>query len=353
MEVLTSLNIQESSYVYTPNDLDNKHPITRGIAQSVAKSRERIAKIIEGKCDRLLVIVGPCSIHDENSAIEYAEKLAELNKMYKSHLEIVMRSYFEKPRTRNGWKGLIYDPYLNGTLAFNDGLKLSRKILKSINELGLSAATEFLEPLHANYLQDLVSWGAIGARTTECQLHRQMASGFPFPIGFKNGTDGNVDIATDAIVSAAAKHRYMSLDRDSRLSETTSIGNSCGHLILRGGKKPNYDEFSLQKARIALREAGITSNLIVDCSHGNSQKKHVNQLVVLEEMCRQLTNGCRYLAGVMLESFLVEGSQQINDCKTLTYGQSITDPCIGWKDTEAALEKLAEAAACRSHKNSI
>lgn len=345
-----NINSNDEKYIVTPNDLGVEFPISHHVFKQISESRSRISDIVEGESQRLLVIVGPCSIHDEQSAIEYAGKLAELNELYKGHLEIVMRAYFEKPRTRTGWKGLLYDPYLNGSPAFNEGLKLTRRVLTSINQLGLSAATEFLEPIHATYLQELISWGAIGARTTECQLHRQMASELPFPVGFKNGTNGNIDMAVDAIVSAAAKHTYLSLDRTGILSETTSMGNKRGHLILRGGIQPNYDELSLRKANMALREAKVIPNLIVDCSHGNCQKNFANQLVVLEELCRQISNGRHYIAGVMLESFLEEGSQPINSIKKLKYGQSITDPCIGWNDTASALDKLAEAVAVRSQR---
>ncbi|MBL4829494.1 MAG: 3-deoxy-7-phosphoheptulonate synthase [Aliivibrio sp.] len=342
-----NVDLNDENHIVTPDHFDIEFPIPYHILKHVSESRARISEIIEGKSQRLLVIVGPCSIHDEQSAIEYAGKLAELNELYKGHLEIVMRAYFEKPRTRTGWKGLLYDPYLNGSPAFNEGLKLTRRILISINKLGLSAATEFLEPIHATYLQELISWGAIGARTTECQLHRQMASELPFPIGFKNGTNGNLDIAVDAIVSAAAQHTYLSLDKAGILSETTSMGNERCHLILRGGIKPNYDELSLHKAKIALHEAKVIPNLIVDCSHGNSQKNAANQLVVLKDLCCQISNDGYYIAGVMLESFLEEGSQPIKSIKELKYGQSITDPCLNWKDTASALEKLADAVAVR------
>ncbi|MEF2482187.1 3-deoxy-7-phosphoheptulonate synthase [Vibrio mimicus] len=349
------IRLQKSNIrqIITPEELEKQIPLPFGIINQVNKSRGRISDIIEGRSRRILVIVGPCSIHDEKSAIEYAEKLSELSKIYSDDLEIVMRVYFEKPRTRIGWKGLIYDPYLNESSNFNDGICIAKRILINISKLGLSAGTEFLEPLHANYLHDLISWGAIGARTTESQLHRQMASSFRFPIGFKNGTNGNVDVAIDAIVSAASKHTFLSLSRSGTLSEVISSGNNLGHLILRGGIKPNYDEISIHKANKSLRVAEVNQNLLVDCSHGNCQKNYANQLVVLDELCRQISLGKNYIVGVMLESHLEEGSQPINRLENLKYGQSITDPCIGWKDTVIALKKLAEASATRSQRKTI
>ncbi|WP_108650384.1 3-deoxy-7-phosphoheptulonate synthase [Dongshaea marina] len=328
-------------------ELFNEFALSPEIATQISAARSRITDIVHGKDQRLLVVIGPCSIHDPTAALDYANRLAKLHHEYHDSLEIVMRCYFRKPRTTIGWTGLINDPKLDGSGDINLGLRTARKLMLSVCQLGLPTATEFLHPLTADYISDLVSWGAIGARTTESQIHREMASSIPCPIGFKNGTDGNIRIAIDAICAAAHSHPYCAADGEGRLAMFQSLGNPDGHLILRGGKVPNYHQEDIEQASAALARAEQPSRVMVDFSHGNSLKQFDKQLHVAEVIGAQLAEGNRNIAGVMVESFIKEGRQQLNLPHPLTYGQSITDGCIGWQDTERLIHQLADAARAR------
>lgn len=332
----------------TPAELVSAHPITDEVAGKIEQSRRQIEDILTGKDSRLLVVVGPCSVHDTDAAIEYAEKLASIQKRYSNQLLIVMRTYFEKPRTVVGWKGLITDPNLDGSYALETGLNKARKLLLDINKLGLATATEFLDMITGQYIADLISWGAIGARTTESQIHREMASALSCPVGFKNGTNGNVKIAIDAIRASKASHYFYSPDKNGRMTVYRTSGNPFGHIILRGGDKgPNYDSTSIESACQQLSDVELPKRLVVDFSHANCQKQHKRQLDVAKDICRQIESGSTYIAGIMAESFLVEGNQPMDDLENLTYGQSITDPCLSWEDTQVMLEMLANAVKKR------
>ncbi|MFP1917430.1 3-deoxy-7-phosphoheptulonate synthase [Lonsdalea quercina] len=331
----------------TPDQLIGLLPMTPDVAETVTTSRAHIENILSGRDPRLLVILGPCSLHDPESALTYARRLAELRTRYHHRLEIVMRAYFEKPRTVVGWKGLIADPDLNGTFQVNKGLTLARQLLLEINKLGLPTATEFLDIVTGQYIADLISWGAIGARTTESQIHREMASALSCPVGFKNGTNGNIRIAIDAIRSAQAPHMFLSPDKQGRMSVYRSSGNPYGHLIMRGGETPNYHAEDVAQACQQLASFSLTPRLIIDFSHGNCQKQHRRQKEVALSICGQIAEGTTAIAGVMIESFLVEGAQPSLNPATLTFGQSITDPCLGWEDSERVLAQLAEAVSHR------
>ncbi|MFP1921715.1 3-deoxy-7-phosphoheptulonate synthase [Lonsdalea quercina] len=331
----------------TPDQLIGLLPMTPDVAETVTTSRAHIENILSGRDPRLLVIIGPCSLHDPESALTYARRLAELRTRYHHQLEIVMRAYFEKPRTVVGWKGLIADPDLNGTFQVNKGLTLARQLLLEINKLGLPTATEFLDIVTGQYIADLISWGAIGARTTESQIHREMASALSCPVGFKNGTNGNIRIAIDAIRSAQAPHMFLSPDKQGRMSVYRSSGNPYGHLIMRGGETPNYHAEDVAQACQQLASFSLTPRLIIDFSHGNCQKQHRRQKEVALSICGQIAEGTTAIAGVMIESFLVEGAQPSLNPATLTFGQSITDPCLGWEDSERVLAQLAEAVSHR------
>ncbi|MFP1927528.1 3-deoxy-7-phosphoheptulonate synthase [Lonsdalea quercina] len=331
----------------TPDQLIGLLPMTPDVAETVTTSRAHIENILSGRDPRLLVIIGPCSLHDPESALTYARRLAELRTRYHHRLEIVMRAYFEKPRTVVGWKGLIADPDLNGTFQVNKGLTLARQLLLEINKLGLPTATEFLDIVTGQYIADLISWGAIGARTTESQIHREMASALSCPVGFKNGTNGNIRIAIDAIRSAQAPHMFLSPDKQGRMSVYRSSGNPYGHLIMRGGETPNYHAEDVAQACQQLASFSLTPRLIIDFSHGNCQKQHRRQKEVALSICGQIAEGTTAIAGVMIESFLVEGAQPSLNPATLTFGQSITDPCLGWEDSERVLAQLAEAVSHR------
>jgi len=331
----------------TPQALADKLPISPSVAQHVMESRKRIEKIISGEDQRLLVVVGPCSIHDIEAAIDYAGKLSVLREKYQDRLEIVMRTYFEKPRTVVGWKGLISDPELNGSCRVNDGIELARKVLLTVNQLGIPTATEFLDMVIGQYIADLISWGAIGARTTESQIHREMASALSCPVGFKNGTDGNTRIAIDAIRSSRTSHMFLSPDKKGQMTIYRTAGNPYGHVIMRGGKKPNYHADDLEQACLNLAEFDLPQRLVVDFSHGNCQKQHRRQLEVAEDICQQIISGSTAIAGIMAESFLVEATQPIVHGKPLIYGKSITDPCLSWEDTETLLSMLAQATNSR------
>ena len=314
-------------------------PISEAAADLVVRTRQEISDLVHGKDNRLLVIIGPCSIHDPKAALEYAERLLPLRKKYEKELLIVMRVYFEKPRTTVGWKGLINDPHLDGTFDINFGLRQARKLLLNLNEMGMPASTEFLDMITPQYYADLISWGAIGARTTESQVHRELSSGLSCPVGFKNGTDGNLKIAIDAIGAASHPHHFLSVTKTGHSAIVQTAGNSDCHVILRGGKEPNYDSSHVTAAAEACEKAGVPSKLMVDFSHANSRKDFKRQMEVAADIANQLRNGEDHIMGVMVESHLVEGRQD----KPVTYGQSITDACIGWPDTEALLAELAEA----------
>lgn len=332
----------------SPAQINQAHPITPEIALHIAQARKAIEAILTGQDDRLLVIVGPCSIHDPVAALDYAQRLAKLQQKYQANLMLVMRTYFEKPRTVVGWKGLITDPNLDGSYALEAGLHKARELLLAINQLGLPTATEFLDMITGQYIADLISWGAIGARTTESQIHREMASALSCPVGFKNGTNGNVKIAIDAIRAAQASHYFYSPDKQGRMTVYRTQGNPFGHIILRGGDQgPNFDAASVAHACFSLEQHQLPTRLIVDFSHANCQKQHKKQLAVAQDIAQQLSNGSQFIAGIMAESFIVEGQQSMNNPAQLTYGQSITDPCLGWDDTCILLDLLAQAAQTR------
>ncbi|VEB98349.1 Phospho-2-dehydro-3-deoxyheptonate aldolase, Phe-sensitive [Cedecea lapagei] len=327
----------------TPAELTERFPVSADVAQHVTAARRRIEKILTGEDKRLLVIVGPCSIHDLDAAMDYARQLRTLRDKHQDRLEIVMRTYFEKPRTVVGWKGLISDPDLNGSYRINHGLEQARRLLLQVNELGVPTATEFLDMVTGQYIADLISWGAIGARTTESQIHREMASALSCPVGFKNGTDGNTRIAVDAIRAARASHMFLSPDKQGQMTIYQTSGNPYGHIIMRGGKQPNYHAEDIAAACDTLSAFDLPEHLVIDFSHGNCQKQHRRQLEVCEDVCTQIRNGSRAIAGIMAESFLKEGTQQIVAGQPLTYGQSITDPCLNWEDTETLVAMLAQA----------
>ncbi|KHN53638.1 phospho-2-dehydro-3-deoxyheptonate aldolase [Dickeya fangzhongdai] len=347
MQPTDELRSERLASLMTPHELLTALPLTPDVADTVIASRARIERILSGQDRRLLVIIGPCSIHHIDSAREYAQRLAALRTTYQHRLEIVMRTYFEKPRTVVGWKGLIADPLLNGSFLINEGLTQARQLLLDINALGLPTATEFLDIVTGQYIADTISWGAIGARTTESQIHREMASALSCPVGFKNGTDGNVRIAVDAIRAARARHMFLSPDKHGRMTVYQTHGNPFGHIILRGGKTPNYEEQHIAEACAALREFALPERLVVDFSHGNSQKQFQRQLTVAQAVCDQIRSGAGAIAGVMAESFLVEGTQPLHHPDQLTYGQSITDACLGWQDSERLLSMLADAVDSR------
>lgn len=327
----------------TPQTLADEFPISAKVAENVTASRKRIEQILSGQDPRLLVIVGPCSIHDIDAAIEYATKLNALRERHQDRVEIVMRTYFEKPRTVVGWKGLISDPNLDNSCQVNTGIRLARKLLIEVNQLGLATATEFLDMVTGQYIADLISWGAIGARTTESQIHREMASALSCPVGFKNGTDGNINIAIDAIRAAKAQHMFLSPDKNGQMTIYQTSGNPHGHVIMRGGKQPNYSAGDLAAACDKLRKFELPEHLVVDFSHGNCQKIHRRQLEVARDIAEQIKDGSTAISGIMAESFLVEGTQKVSSEQPLVYGQSITDPCLGWDDTEQLIEILAQA----------
>ena len=318
-------------------------PISDAATELVVQTRQEIADLVHGKDNRLLVIIGPCSIHDPKAAIEYAQRLLPLRQKYAKELLIVMRVYFEKPRTTVGWKGLINDPHLNGTFDINFGLRQACKLLLELNNMGMPASTEFLDMITPQYYADLISWGAIGARTTESQVHRELSSGLSCPVGFKNGTDGNLKIAIDAIGAANHPHHFLSVTKTGHSAIVHTSGNPDCHVILRGGKEPNYDSSHVKAAAEQLTQAGVTPKLMVDFSHANSRKDYKRQMEVAEDVAQQIRNGEQNIMGVMVESHLVEGRQD----QPVTYGQSITDACIGWDSTEQLLALLAEANRIR------
>jgi len=330
-----------------PAHLIREFPCTTQVSETVSHSRQSIHRILHGQDDRILVIIGPCSIHDPKAALEYAQRLVIERQRYLADLEIVMRVYFEKPRTTVGWKGLINDPDLDNSFNINKGLRLSRELLLNINELGLPAATEFLDMISPQYTADFIAWGAIGARTTESQVHRELASGLSCPVGFKNGTDGNIKIAVDAIKSAQHPHSFLSVTKGGHSAIVTTRGNEDCHVILRGGKIPNYDASSVQAAAEEIAKAGLAQRLMIDCSHANSSKKHENQILVAAEVAQQIAKGDSRLMGVMVESHLLAGRQDLVPGKPLVYGQSLTDACINWEDSLTVIETLAQGVRQR------
>lgn len=345
------LRIKSITEVQPPQELHSSFPITDTASQTVYDSRQQIHNILSGRDDRLLVVIGPCSIHDPDAAREYATGLKEQLDKHREDLLIVMRVYFEKPRTTVGWKGLINDPDLNGSFEINKGLGIARSLLIDLNTMGLPCATEFLDLISPQYISDLISWGAIGARTTESQGHRELASGLSCPIGFKNGTDGGFKIAVDAIRAANNPHIFMSLTKAGQSAIFETSGNQDCHVILRGGNDgPNYEAPFVKEAVDALKAAKVQDKLMIDCSHANSSKQHEKQLVVAESIKEQLETGCPHIMGVMVESNLIGGTQSIQPGKELTYGQSITDACIDWNDSQALLETLAQGVRARRQK---
>jgi 3-deoxy-7-phosphoheptulonate synthase len=325
-------------------------PITEEISTLVAASREEISRILNGADDRLLVVVGPCSIHDPEAALEYARLLKAHADRLRDDLRVVMRVYFEKPRTIVGWKGLINDPHLDGTFAINEGLHRARGFLLDVSRVGLPAGTEFLDPITPQFIADIVSWGAIGARTSESQVHRELASGLSCPVGFKNGTDGNVRIAMDAIRAAQAPHHFLSVTKAGHSAIVSTAGNEDCHIILRGGNRPNYDAANVDAAAKSLAEAGAPARIMIDCSHGNSGKDPSKQVEVGQNVSAQIAAGDARIVGIMVESHLKAGRQDLIPGKTLTYGQSITDACIGWEDTRTLIDSLADALRQRRVK---
>lgn len=342
------LRIKNITEVRPPRELHEQYPLTEVAAQTVYDTRQQIHNILAGRDDRLLVVIGPCSIHDTDAAREYAQKLKEQIEHYKDTLLIVMRVYFEKPRTTVGWKGLINDPELNESFEINKGLGLARELLRDVNDMGVPAATEFLDLISPQYIADLISWGAIGARTTESQGHRELASGLSCPVGFKNGTDGGFTIAVDAIRAANNPHIFMSMTKDGHSAIFETNGNEDCHVILRGGNNgPNYEAKYVADAVSQLQKANVEDKLMIDCSHANSSKQHERQLIIAESIAEQLAEGSPYIMGAMIESHLVGGRQDVNPGQPLTYGQSITDACVNWDDSITALETLAKGVEAR------
>ena len=341
------LRITHITEVTSPASLHTQYPLNATAANTVTQARQAIQHILHGQDDRLLVVIGPCSIHDPDAALEYAKKLCTVREQYAGELEIVMRVYFEKPRTTVGWKGLINDPHLDESFDINTGLGIARQLLLDINSQGLPAGTEFLDLISPQYVADLISWGAIGARTTESQGHRELASGLSCPVGFKNGTDGTIKIAVDAIGAAERPHVFMSLTKQGHSAIFNTAGNPDTHIILRGGKRPNYDQESVEAAMQTLEKAQLRPNIMIDFSHANSHKQPARQKQVAEDVAHQIAAGNRSIFGVMIESHLVEGKQSLNKDQPLTYGQSITDGCIGWEDSVPILKQLAAAVRQR------
>ncbi|CAL4319643.1 3-deoxy-7-phosphoheptulonate synthase [Buchnera aphidicola] len=331
----------------TPSELAKKYAITSDIMDNVIITRQNIARIMTGEDLRLLVVIGPCSVHDPIAAVEYAHRLCELRKKYQDRLEIIMRTYFEKPRTVVGWKGLISDPDLNGSFRVNHGLSVARKLLLDINSLGMPAATEFLDMVIGQFIADLISWGAIGARTTESQIHREMASALSCPVGFKNGTDGNIRIAIDAIRAVKARHLFLAPNKDGQMTINHTSGNPYGHVIMRGGRTPNYHAHDIDLAIKYLREFNLLEYLMIDFSHGNCLKEHIRQKDVAKSISKQISQGSKFIFGVMIESFLEEGFQTVKENKPLIYGKSITDACLNWEDSVLIIKQLADAVDTR------
>ncbi|VAW95539.1 2-keto-3-deoxy-D-arabino-heptulosonate-7-phosphate synthase I alpha [hydrothermal vent metagenome] len=339
--------IKSVSEVVAPAKLHDSLPITDEASDTVFNTRAAIHQVLHGVDDKLVVIVGPCSIHDTKAAKEYALRLLELKKQYQNELIIVMRVYFEKPRTTVGWKGLINDPELNGSFQINKGLRLARELLLDLNNMGIPAGTEFLDLITPQYFADLISWGAIGARTTESQVHRELASGISCPVGFKNGTNGNLRVAVDAMRAVQDPHIFLSVTKQGHSAIFSTTGNTDCHVILRGGKHPNFDKQHVSETVAELAGAGMKTQVMVDLSHGNSQKDYRRQTTVAENIAAQIRSGEHNIMGVMIESHLVEGKQAVGDGSSLNYGQSITDACISWEMTVQLIAELAQAVQSR------
>ncbi len=340
--------IERIEELVSPQGLLGDLPLGEEREQAVVRGRGEVGNVLDGSDDRVLVVVGPCSVHDPVAALDYAGRLAELTRELRGELLIAMRVYFEKPRTTTGWKGLINDPHLDGSLDVNTGLRMARKLLLEVLDLGLPVGTEFLDPITPQYIADAVAWGAIGARTAESQTHRQLGSGLSMPVGFKNRTDGDVQVAVDAVRAAAAPHAFAGIDDAGKPAVLYTAGNPDGHVILRGGKDgPNYEAGAIAAALALLSAAGLPERVVVDASHGNSGKDPANQYLAAGHLADQIADGSEAIAGVMLESFLVEGRQDLGEGGELVYGQSITDACMDWGKTVQALEQLASAVRAR------
>ena len=341
------LRIARLSMLSPPEQVIGEAPSSCIIADTVGAARAAVHAILQGEDDRLVVVIGPCSIHDPEAALDYARRLAAERRRHAGELEVVMRVYFEKPRTTVGWKGLINDPRLDGSFMINDGLRLARRLLIDVNALGLPAACEFLDVMTPQYIADLVAWGAIGARTTESQVHRELASGLSCPVGFKNGTNGDVKIAVDAVLAAGQPHHFLAVTKEGRAAIAATTGNGDAHVVLRGGKTPNYDCDSLDAAAALLAKAELPPRLMIDASHANSGKNHENQPKVVADLSAQIGRGERRIMGVMIESHLLAGRQDLIPGHRLVYGQSITDACIDWDTSVQLLEELAAAVRAR------
>ena len=340
-QVLNNLNVEAQDVLITPAQLKDELPLSERGVRTVVEGRRTLQRILDRQDPRLFVVLGPCSIHDVKAAREYAERLQELAREVQETLVVVMRVYFEKPRTTVGWKGLVNDPRLDDSFRIDEGLHLARELLRDLADMGLPTGTEALDPIVPQYLSDLISWSAIGARTTESQTHREMASGLSMPVGFKNGTDGSLDVAVNALLSAARAHNFLGIDQEGQCAVVRTRGNRYGHVILRGGKQPNYDSVSVALCEKALKEAGLTDNIVIDCSHANSGKDPALQPLVAENVANQIVEGNRSIVGLMLESNLGWGNQKLTDNPAeMDYGVSITDACMDWPSTEKVLRNL-------------
>lgn len=345
---LENLNVEQQEVLITPEQLKARLPVSEDVREAVNGYRETVRNIVDRKDPRLLVVVGPCSIHDVEAAKEYAQRLKRLSDDIADEVFVVMRAYFEKPRSTVGWKGLINDPHLDDSFKVAEGLHIGRQLLLELSQMGLPLATEALDPITPQYMQDLISWSAIGARTTESQTHREMASGLSCPVGFKNGTDGSLGVAINALESVASPHRFLGISPTGQVSVIQTKGNAHGHVVLRGGSSgPNYSPEHIQACEAALEKLGLTQSIMVDCSHANSNKDHRQQRNVVNSVSQQIAAGNRSITGLMIESHLHEGNQSISNPDGLSYGVSITDACINWDETDSLLRQLAEQLASR------
>lgn len=345
---LENLNVEQQEVLITPEQLKARLPVSEDVREAVNGYRETVRNIVDRKDPRLLVVVGPCSIHDVEAAKEYAQRLKRLSNDIADQVFVVMRAYFEKPRSTVGWKGLINDPHLDDSFKVAEGLHIGRQLLLELSQMGLPLATEALDPITPQYMQDLISWSAIGARTTESQTHREMASGLSCPVGFKNGTDGSLGVAINALESVASPHRFLGISPTGQVSVIQTKGNAHGHVVLRGGSSgPNYSPEHIQACEAALEKLGLTQSIMVDCSHANSNKDHRQQRNVVNSVSQQIAAGNRSITGLMIESHLHEGNQSISNPDGLSYGVSITDACINWDETDSLLRQLAEQLASR------
>ncbi len=348
INIADDINVKSLKQLITPVELLEEIPVSSKALQTIKRGRKEAKQIIKEIDQRLLIIVGPCSIHNQEAALEYGSLLKEASDELKNELCIIMRVYFEKPRTTVGWKGLINDPHLDNSFDINHGLRVARNILAKLNELGIPTATEFLDTIIPQYIADLISWGAIGARTTESQIHRELASGLSMPIGFKNGTDGNIDIAIDAIHAADFAHHFLGITKSGRPAIISTSGNSACHIILRGAKNhTNYDQVSIEKITTELAKKNLRQAVMVDCSHGNSQKQYQKQSMVVDDIAAQISAGSKAIMGVMIESHLTAGNQSLVPGKKCRHNQSITDACLSWEETTPLLTKLAAAVVNR------